>query len=1136
MVVKASPFLPTFLRAASSDSRPVSLTFSDVSDTNILSTSSFIYDPPNSPLKSTQQLNVDWSKFENHTFFMSAEAKVNLAFEQVINGYPFDGTRREVEAFFDALTGFDKWVFDQFPKYHGQLAFTGSYISVADAAGALYPELSKTKSGVSVLNPKDTSMSIEMLLYVPNSSNGTQVVVQKSSGSSQGFVFYLEPTGSTSLVNAAFGVASGSQSMFIDTTIEKGTFNHMCLVFGREDDSYLEMFVNEVSVGRAKNSSALNDMDIDGSPLTIGSGSAMTIGTHSVVPNETLSGTLDELRIFHSVRSLTQQKLFAEKSIFATDDLKLYYRFNEPPPPLSSDDTVNAVVIDSSGNSLHSVITGFTASLRQASTLAYERDETVPVLFPAHLGVVAFNVDLLSSASDYDRSNPNLITKLVPPHYLLEGAAFEGMKEPEGTANDAFGGDGIAGTGKMGSVQVMLSLLYIWARFFDEIKLFVDAFGSVRNVEYDVNKSAPDNFLHDIVRLYGFHLPPLFNDSTIEQYIRAENINQDIGTSVQTLKHVQNELLRRVVINLPDVIKSKGTQHSIKSFLRAVGIDPDNSVRIREHGGPTERNLSYSRENRLETGTMVEFTSGCLALTPILSASRVEPGVPNIAGTFVDVENYPPIGISDTQSDGLLTSGSWTVESIVKFTPKHVALMKNAAQSLVRMCVTGTLSGILPGIVANLTAVSSSTDPTLTLWVRPGIIGGDPMLALSMPVPGNALFNGDRWNVSFGRQRNDMIGSRVSSSYFLRLASQNNGDITYYATTSSFFESTQANVDAFTFVSVPSITGNVLAIGSGQQIPSGSSGSGFFFLNDTDVAPDEARTTDLVGLVSNLRFWSRALDDVEWTEHVRNFRSDGVHDPLVNYNFEHTASGSFGRLRLDALTKQEQRQADATGSLEFLDFSLNDMHMLGTGFPTGSDVVRGEIFDVSFISPYFDEAVTSEKVRVRSYQDQALVDATPWAQEAPVYELVKSEAPTDDVRFTIDFSLIDALNRDIITMFSTLDALDNALGAPELAFSPDYPDIDNLRTIYFNRIHDKLNFKAFFEFFRWFDMSIGTFIEQLVPRKTAYNGTNFVVESHMFERHKLEYQTSDMYLSEQNRQRFTARLLLQEIAGTARKY
>src|SRR5690606_16240823 len=102
--VRSKPLVPSFLRSALSGSRVFQLTFSDVKDTNIQSTSSFAYDPQRSPLKSTQQLNVDWSKFENHTFFMSAEAKVNLAFDQIINGYPFDGSRLEVEKFFENLT------------------------------------------------------------------------------------------------------------------------------------------------------------------------------------------------------------------------------------------------------------------------------------------------------------------------------------------------------------------------------------------------------------------------------------------------------------------------------------------------------------------------------------------------------------------------------------------------------------------------------------------------------------------------------------------------------------------------------------------------------------------------------------------------------------------------------------------------------------------------------------------------------------------------------------------------------------------------------------------------------------------------------------------------------------------------
>ena len=110
MITKYSPYSPAIIKSIIDGTVPTEQSYSNLQNTNFSSTSSFIYDPSYYPLKSTQQLNVDWSKFENHTFFSSAEAKVNLAFEQIINGYPFDGSKIELEKFFEKLTGFDKWV------------------------------------------------------------------------------------------------------------------------------------------------------------------------------------------------------------------------------------------------------------------------------------------------------------------------------------------------------------------------------------------------------------------------------------------------------------------------------------------------------------------------------------------------------------------------------------------------------------------------------------------------------------------------------------------------------------------------------------------------------------------------------------------------------------------------------------------------------------------------------------------------------------------------------------------------------------------------------------------------------------------------------------------------------------------
>lgn len=1163
MATPSANYIPSFIQAAMSGSRPITLTFSQVLDTNIASTSSFIYDAADAPLKSTQQLNVDWSSFQNHTFFMSAEAKVNIAFDQIINGFPFDGTRQETEIFFEKLTGFDRWVFDQFPTWQGELLFTGTainevtssgtFISIADAAGALFPDISKKKTGATILNPNGKSLSIEMQLFVPSSSISTdkQIICQKVSGSTQGFTLFLSTSLSTSpTVNCTFAVCSGSTGMSVSALLNKGAFNHLCVTLNREMAvNYLEFFNNSVSVAKSVSQFSIGNMDIDASPFLIGSGTSITIGSTVVTPIQTLSGVMDEFRVFHSARSISQQQSFAPKSIFTTPDLKLYFKFNEPPPPLTTNitDAVNGIVIDSSGNALHAIISNFTGTLRlnaaadPQSPMIYEKAETLPVLFPAYPSIAALNLNLLSSASTYDQANPNLITRLVPQHYLLEGAQQDGFAEPEGTLNNPYGGSGIPGQGQAGSAQLFLSLLYVWARFFDEMKLYIDSFSTLRTVDYNSFNTVPNNFVLSLIKQYGFHLPPLFNDATMEQYLRAENIDQQIGSSANSLKFVQHQLLRRVLINLPDVLRSKGTQHSIKAFLRAVGIDPENSVRIREYGGPTTRQLSFSRETKREPGSMTQFISSSLATSPFLSASRIEPGVPLPAGTILYDGNGRSVGTTNP-SDGMFTSGSWTWEGIVKYTPANIATMTNTTQSLVRLCVqTGStigLNGTGTGLLANLIAVSSSIEPKLILYVRAGNLSTSPTLMMTSDTVNPGIFNGDRWNVSFGCQRNDEIGSRVSSSYFMRMANQNNGTIQTYFSTSSYFYEAPTGVNAFrTINSVPYASGVFMAVGGGQTISSTGS-----FLNDASVNIGEARVTNFEGLLSNVRFWSRALSDVEWKEHVRNYKSLGVHDPLTNWNFGSAMSGSFGKVRMDTMTKQDVRRAQGTaslgpvGSISFLDFSLNGMHLTGTNFAVQQDTVVGELFDHSYLSPYYDEASTNEKVRIRSYQNQDLVNATPWAAVAPVYEIVKSEQPTDDVRFIVEFSLIDALNRDIVTMFATFDALDNALGAPELMFSPDYPDLTNMREIYFNRIQQKLNFKAFFEFFRWFDTTIGNFIQQLVPRKTNFKGTNFVIESHMLERHKLEYFSSEIYLSDADRSRTNDVLSLQQIAGAVRKY
>ena len=85
----------------------------------------------------------------------------------------------------------------------------------------------------------------------------------------------------------------------------------------------------------------------------------------------------------------------------------------------------------------------------------------------------------MKTANQYDRNNPNLITKLVPPHYFEEAQFFEGVEKnlntPEGMGYQDIESP-MPGHGIMPTKLVMMSFLYVWANFFDDIKLYLVGF------------------------------------------------------------------------------------------------------------------------------------------------------------------------------------------------------------------------------------------------------------------------------------------------------------------------------------------------------------------------------------------------------------------------------------------------------------------------------------------------------------------------------------------------------------------------------------------------------------------------------------------------------------------------------------
>ena len=512
-------FTPNFVRGLQRDAAQ-SYTFEQVSgadleDSTIGSSSSFKYDVDETGLKNTQQLNIGWDKFENHTFFNSAQVKTNVAFDYIINKFPFDGTKQEYETFFEKLTGFEKYVYDLYPKSKGYAFFSGSglsnpnngtWITVKDIEGAAFSGISKDTTGTSKLNPGFSSTEIETWIQLPLETNEDQSVLNKISFDGSvydGFALNLSSSSTSQTASLFYTVVSKSVSQTLAFQIPKGEWVNLVLDWDRTPNVNKLYAYNGGTLITSSLSFEFGETFWAGTDLTIGSGSSLATSNFTFVPQTTFSGSLDELRIWHKVRSVDERSLTERKSVFSQQNLQLYYKFNEPSGSNSY------LTIDSSGKSLHGTLNIFgnmlgvreisRVSIAGESPMLWENLSNSPVLFPDFPDTSLVREAILSTAASYDENNPNLITKLVPPHYLQEGQDFEGLTS-ELSGIETLNTSSDLQSARLGGSQLLLSLMYVWAKYFDEMKLYIQNFSNLNWVDYDSEDTVPDQFFQTLAR------------------------------------------------------------------------------------------------------------------------------------------------------------------------------------------------------------------------------------------------------------------------------------------------------------------------------------------------------------------------------------------------------------------------------------------------------------------------------------------------------------------------------------------------------------------------------------------------------------------------------------------------------------
>lgn len=1085
-----------------------------------VSSDNFLLDSYQSGFKSTQQLEIDFSKFENHTFLSPARSKVDVALFKCINQFPYTGSQSQAEEFITKLTGFEKYVFDQIPKNKGYLFFSGTqpgeaaggtFISVSPFSGNEFKG-SPGSTGENSLIVNSRPFEIEAHLYLPEILNKNQIICQRNESDA---AFTLAVSSSTSIESCKllFLVSSGSDAYVVASgSFSKGGFSHIRACLTQESDGKkAKIFVDSQIIGSSSDTQDFGNLSFGSSKLNIGSGSTHSILDYIFTPEQTLSGAVDEFRFYTAQRSEDSVDYQKNRQVFATSSLNLYFRFDEP---FGSYD-MNDVVLDHSGKCLHSRIQNFSQALRNNSEISNPmilQDQFYsPVLYPDFSDFSSLIDRLITSASDYDEYNPNAIYNLVPIHYLKESAQTSGLPDFDSGIGDAPTLENVPGTGQLPNMSPLLRILIITSISLDEIKQFIDNMSTILAIEPGAEDQVSGQMIRFAAQYFGIDLPNFFAKSTTNQFSFGEDIYED-AVAEYTLRSLRDDLWRRILHNMPYILSSKGTSGAVRSILLASGIIPENFFSIREFGMSGEVRLSDIRDRSDEVISVIDFSQGTKIATgsfvppgvrqdsprmisEFLSGSRVEVGRPQPAGNFVNKNENNFHGVSNNVNDGLFTSGSFSLEASFIF-DKNVN--HSPQQSLFRLITTGSASPF-SFLVGNVYFDQKDTETgNLTFALRPSAevaaVSPAPMVLF---LSGVSLFDGEKWTVGIERKRKDEIGDEIlSSSYTLRCARQVGDQVDFFKSTTFYSETSifpALNV-LENIIPTFNASGSCIIIGS-QSISTASR-----FLNTYSSYISSIFT----GKVTGIRFESAAIGDKVFIERARNFANIGMTDPERGLGFDLVQTGAFERLRLDVSSEQATTSSDGNGKITLFDFSQNSRHFQGSGFESNSQIIKPQIVSLNRLSPRFDLQQVTNKVRVRGLDNPSQTDPD-FVVTGPAYEIYDVNEIIDDVRFAIEHSVVKALNEDIVSTVGDPQYLEDAMGRPVFLFTDTYPRLDHFSDVYFNRLIGKMDLSKTYDVFRWVDVALTDLVESILPKRTKFMGINYIVEPHILERAKVKY-------------------------------
>ena len=230
-------------------------------------------------------------------------------------------------------------------------------------------------------------------------------------------------------------------------------------------------------------------------------------------------------------------------------------------------------------NQLINNFDGFEKFLYTSSSLSWPYNGNSRIVHTNNT-VISWYRDMIELAEDYDVNNADWVQNNIPQF--------------------------IVNNEENRSLLLFFSMI---GQHFDNIYFYTKSIEKSRNLGYKSKDGVSDKLLHDVLKSFDWDAKNLAADSKLWEYTFGLDLNGNQKFD-SPAKQRTYEIWRRILNNLPYLLKHKGTRKGVYALLSCYGI-PSSNLSIFEFGGPEVSETTKSKlvYDNITTALKMNLTS-----------------------------------------------------------------------------------------------------------------------------------------------------------------------------------------------------------------------------------------------------------------------------------------------------------------------------------------------------------------------------------------------------------------------------------------------------------------------------------------------------------------------------------------------